>query len=104
MLVLLDSASALEENAAVSPLPAFLLDAVIGWAGAILIYFHICSFYSLSSAVTVALGIYEMWQFPPLVGDVRDAWSAKQFWAVDPKNILNSEDIVSVYAGLVIFI
>lgn len=82
MLVLLGYATMLEKIGSVSPFERFWMDAVIGWTGAIWIYLRLSSFYSFAAAVTVALGVYEMWQLPPLMGNVRDAWSVRQFWAV----------------------
>ncbi|KAJ4993156.1 tat pathway signal sequence [Stagonosporopsis vannaccii] len=82
MLVLLGFATALENVVSIGPVKTFWMDAVIGWASAIWIYCRLSSFYSSSAAVTVALGVYEMWQLPPLMGDMRDAWSVRQFWAL----------------------
>jgi hypothetical protein len=87
MLVTLGFASAFEQKqddlAELStPNTSFLVDPMIGWAGALWIYCRLQSFYSSASAISVALGIYERWQLPPLMGNVRDAWSVRQFWAV----------------------
>lgn len=60
----------------------FLMDAALGWAGAIWIYCRLISFYSSASAITVALRIYKIWQLPPLMGSVRDAYSVRRFWAM----------------------
>lgn len=82
LLAVLGFASALERQEGHGVLTSRLVDAVIGWAGAIWIYCRLCSFYCSASAVTVAIGVYEVWQLPPLMGHLRDAWSVRQFWAV----------------------
>jgi hypothetical protein len=86
MLVVMGLASVLERPEDRAPTfsaaQTFVLDAVIGLAGAIWIYCRLQTFYSSASAVTVALGVYERWQLPPLMGNLRDAWSVRQFWAV----------------------
>ncbi|KAH6613127.1 hypothetical protein C7974DRAFT_405197 [Boeremia exigua] len=81
MLTILGFMSAIEEQSQGSPSIELVVDAIIGWTGAIWIYCRLCCFYSTSSVVTVALGIYEIWQLPPLMGDLHNAWSVRQFWA-----------------------
>lgn len=84
MLIALGFASALEQkhrNPA-EPRSNFLIDAAIGWSGALWIYCRLLSFYSCASAISVSLGVYERWHLPPLMGAVSDASSVRQFWAV----------------------
>ncbi|KAF3004406.1 hypothetical protein E8E13_010230 [Curvularia kusanoi] len=81
LLVAMGFASSLEQDSQ-GLLQKRLVDAMIGWTGAIWIYCRLCTFYSTASAATVALGLYERWQLPPLMGKVGDAWSVRQFWAV----------------------
>ncbi|KAJ8110786.1 hypothetical protein OPT61_g6458 [Boeremia exigua] len=80
MLVMLGFTSSLQQTTRTLAMP--FLNALIGWSGAIWIYSRLTCFYSTSSALTVALGFYEIWQLPPLMGSVRDAWSVRQFWAM----------------------
>jgi hypothetical protein len=58
------------------------LNAITGWAGALWICDRLGSFYSSLAAVSVALGICETWQWPPLIGNLEDAWSVGQAWGV----------------------
>lgn len=81
LLVVMGYASTSKQGSQ-GPLSQRLVDAVIGWTGAIWIYCRLCAFYCSASAVTVTVGMYERWQLPPLMGNVRDAWSVRQFWVV----------------------
>lgn len=82
MLVILGFASALEEVLAEHVVQRFVANAIIGWAGAFWVLNRMLCFYNFSAAVSVALGVYEQWQWPPLVGSLGDAWSVSQMWSV----------------------
>lgn len=58
----------------------FFVDAATGWAGAFWILGRLQCFYSACAAISVAVGLCEKWQWPPLVGSVRDAWSVGRVW------------------------
>lgn len=59
-----------------------VLDAVTGVAGATWVWNRVCCFYSLVAALSVAIGICEKCQWPPLMGNLKDAWSVGQTWGV----------------------
>lgn len=83
LLVVLGFASALEaEVVSGNAVLRLVANAVIGWAGAFWILNRLRCYYSFCAAVSVALGVYEQWQWPPLVGRLGDAWSVAQLWGV----------------------
>ncbi|KAF2489059.1 hypothetical protein BU16DRAFT_544479 [Lophium mytilinum] len=57
------------------------LDAMIGWSGAIWVWDRLNCFYSAAAALSVAIGVCERWEWPPLTGQIRDAWSVRQMWS-----------------------
>lgn len=83
MLVLLGWGSAAEIRLSSEARPYHLIvDALIGWSGAIWVWDRLNSAYSFMAAVSVATGVCETWQWPPLMGKLRDAWSVRQVWSV----------------------
>ncbi|KAI9698089.1 MAG: hypothetical protein M1820_007597 [Bogoriella megaspora] len=56
-------------------------DAVIGWSGATWVWDRLCCAYSFAAALSVAIGLSEVWEWPPLMGDLREAWSVRQMWS-----------------------
>ncbi|KAF2444643.1 hypothetical protein P171DRAFT_431444, partial [Karstenula rhodostoma CBS 690.94] len=60
----------------------FVANAIIGWSGAFWILNRMLCFYDFCAAASVALGVYDQWQWPPLVGRLQDAWSVSQMWSV----------------------
>ncbi|KAF1848728.1 uncharacterized protein K460DRAFT_364714 [Cucurbitaria berberidis CBS 394.84] len=84
MLVILGYSSSMEQRLASSNSRAKLVfvNALIGWSGAIWVWDRLNCFYSLLAAVSVALGICNTSQWPPLMGSIRDAWSVRQMWSV----------------------
>lgn len=83
MLTILGFASAWETKLLhMQVIRRFVVNAIIGWSGAIWVLSRLLCFYSFCAALTVALGVYEQWQWPPLVGDLKDAWSVRRFWSV----------------------
>lgn len=54
--------------------------ATVGWVGAIWVWDRLNCAYSLAAAFSVALGMTGTWEWPPLMGPLRDAWSVRQMW------------------------
>lgn len=52
----------------------------IGWCGAAHSYTGIKWLYSSGAAASVAIGLCEPWEWPPMFGSLRDAWSVRQMW------------------------
>lgn len=83
MLVVLRCGSTIEKDVPAGSLWRLLLvNTVIGWSGATWVWSRLTCFYSLLAALSVACGICETWQWPPLMGHLRDAWSVRQMWSV----------------------
>jgi len=59
---------------------SIFLDVIIGWSGAIWVWDRLNCFYSLLAALSVAIGLCETWEWPPLTGLLKDAWSVRQMW------------------------
>lgn len=57
-----------------------VLDVVVGWSGAIWVWDRLNYFYSLFAALSVASAVCETCEWPPLTGQLRDAWSVRQMW------------------------
>ena len=60
-----------------APLPRQIFLCWIIWLNA---YFSLSMLYSLSAAVTTALGIYRPRDYPPIFGRIQDSWSVRRFW------------------------
>lgn len=60
----------------------YILNSLIGWSGAIWVWDRLNCFYSIMAAISVALGVCENWQWPPLMGHLQDAWSVRQMWSL----------------------
>lgn len=56
------------------------LNAAVGWSGALWVWDRLICFYSLAAAACIAIGLSDLWEWPPLMGDIRDAWSVRQMW------------------------
>jgi hypothetical protein len=83
MLVLLGWGSAAEARlSSEAHLHSFAVNALIGWSGAIWVWDRLNCFYSFMAAVSVAAGVCETWQWPPLMGRLSDAWSVRRVWSV----------------------
>lgn len=82
MLVLLGLASTLQDRQTPNLLTKLLLNAALGWAGALWICNRLLCFYSMTAAASVALGVCETWQWPPLMGDMQNAWSVGRTWGI----------------------
>lgn len=83
MLILMGYCSALESQLSSSSKPTLaMMNILIGWSGAIWIWARVTCFYSLLASASVAMGICETWQWPPLMGEIRDAWSVTRVWSV----------------------
>ena len=59
----------------------FTFNAVTGWAGAVWVWDRLCCAYSIVAALTVAIGMFETWEWPPLMGSLSEAWSVRQMWS-----------------------
>ena len=62
-------------------LEVFTFNAIIGWAGAIWVWDRLCCAYSMVAALSVAIGMYDTWEWPPLMGSIDDAWTVRQMWS-----------------------
>jgi len=83
MLMLLGWGSAAEVRLSFEARPYHrMVDALIGWSGAIWVWDRLNFAYSFIAAVSVGSGVCETWQWPPLMGKLRDAWSVRQVWSV----------------------
>jgi hypothetical protein len=60
----------------------FTFNAVIGWSGAIWVWCRLCCAYSMATVLSVSVGVFETWEWPPLMGSLDDAWSVRQMWSV----------------------
>jgi hypothetical protein len=81
MLVVMGFSVALQEHRRqMGSLEYHITNAAIGWSGATWVWDRLNCFYCLAAAVSVALGICDTWEWPPLTGDIRDAWSVRQMW------------------------
>lgn len=54
--------------------------AIVGWAGAIWVWDRLNCAYSLVAAFSGAVGMTGTWEWPPLMGPLKDAWSMRQMW------------------------
>jgi len=78
MLVLLGWGSAVEVRLSSEARPHhFMVDALIGWSGAIWVWDRLNFAYSFMAAASVASGVCETWQWPPLMGKLGNAWSVR---------------------------
>lgn len=78
MLVLMEFISNTQRERIHShPWVLVLLDAVIGWSGAIWVWDRLNCFYSLAAVVSIFIGNCGTWEWPLLVGSVEDAWSVR---------------------------
>lgn len=57
-----------------------LLSTIVGWSGAIWVWDRLNCAYSAAAALSVSLGIFEIWEWPPLMGRLSAAWSVRQMW------------------------
>jgi len=60
-----------------------VLDALVGWAGAVWVWDRLSCAYSVAAALGISSGITETWEWPPLMGSLKDAWSVRQMWRYD---------------------
>lgn len=85
MLMLLGWASAMEKRMASyhdARLQNLLTNALIGWSGATWVWDRLNFAYSSMAFLSVFSGMSATWQWPPLMGRLRDAWSVRQMWSV----------------------
>lgn len=81
MLVIMGMGTYAQENWSPQSLRVYYgTNAVIGWSGATWVWDRLNCFYSLVAALSVALGLCDTWEWPPLTGHIRDAWSVRQMW------------------------
>jgi hypothetical protein len=80
MLVILGFSSKIQNEYRSEHWQSVVLDSVVGWSGAIWIWDRLTCFYSLAAAFSVAVGLCETWEWPPLMGQLSDAWSVRQMW------------------------
>lgn len=57
-----------------------ILNAVIGWCGAIWAWNGINFVNNFAAAITVSIGLCGQWEWPPMTGNLPDAWSVRQMW------------------------
>jgi hypothetical protein len=70
------SVKAASHNAAVQ----MLCHVLVGWSGAFWAVNGINTMYRAVAASTVAVGLCDPWQWPPMFGSLQDAWSVRQMW------------------------
>ncbi|QIW96627.1 hypothetical protein AMS68_002145 [Peltaster fructicola] len=58
-----------------------LANAIVGWSGAIWVWDRLNCAYSVVAALTIALRICEPWEWPPLMGSLKDAWTVRRMWS-----------------------
>ncbi|KAF8855219.1 hypothetical protein BDZ45DRAFT_715851 [Acephala macrosclerotiorum] len=81
MLVLLGFCFRLQKDSDFGLSGEIMLNTAISWTGAIWIWDRLSGFYSLTAALSVATGLCEIWEWPPLMGKLSDAWSVRQMWS-----------------------
>ncbi|KAI1776780.1 hypothetical protein F4818DRAFT_457464 [Hypoxylon cercidicola] len=67
---------------AAAPWAGRLLGAAENWCGAAWSWNTIGIAHAGGAVATVLLGISEPWQYPPMLGSLRTAWSVRQVWSV----------------------
>ena len=55
-------------------------NAVVSWSGAVWVWDRLNCAYSFAAALGVATGITGTWEWPPLMGSLKHAWSVRQMW------------------------
>jgi hypothetical protein len=81
MLIIMGFASTMENELNVNQdWQSVVLNAVVGWSGAIWVWDRLGCFYSLAAALSVTIKLCETWEWPPLMGPLSDAWSVRQMW------------------------
>ena len=63
-----------------TPMSDRAFDVVVGWCGASWAYNGLNRGYRLGAATSVALGLCDQWEWPPLFGSLSDGWSVRQMW------------------------
>ena len=63
-----------------SPVASRALDVVMNWCGAAWGWHTIGLAHAADAALTVALGISEPWEWPPILDSLWNAWSVRQMW------------------------
>jgi hypothetical protein len=57
-----------------------ITNAIVGWSGAVWVWDRLNCAYRLAAALGVATGLTKPWEWPSLMGPLRDAWSVRQMW------------------------
>jgi hypothetical protein len=65
-------------------LKTIVVNAIVGWSGAVWVWDRLNCAYRLAAALGVATGATEIWEWPPLMGPLKDAWSVRQMWRYVP--------------------
>lgn len=60
--------------------PPWFWNVVVGWAGGSWAYNGVDAAYNLGAALTVAVGLCKPWEWPPMFGPLKKAWSVRQMW------------------------
>lgn len=58
----------------------FIVNAIVGWSGAIWVWDRLNCAYRLAATLGVVTGITGTWEWPPLMGSLKDAWSVREMW------------------------
>jgi hypothetical protein len=81
MLIVLGCASALQEKVPFDDYwKVIAVDAIVGWSGAVWVWDRLNCAYSTAATLAVALNLTETWEWPPLMGPLKDTWSVRQMW------------------------
>ena len=59
---------------------SLVFDVATGWCGACWAYNGINAIYRFAAAVSVAIGLCEQWEWPPMFDKLSDGWSVRQMW------------------------
>ncbi|KAH9889203.1 membrane bound O-acyl transferase family-domain-containing protein [Xylariomycetidae sp. FL2044] len=65
-----------------------VLDVIIAWCGGCWAWNGIAWVHAVIAGITVAMGVCEPSQWPPILGSLTDAWSVRQMWGVSYHQLL----------------
>ena len=89
MLIILGFSSTMQKELGGQGWQSIFLNVMMGWTGAIWVWDRLNCFYSLLAALSVAIGLCETWEWPPLTGLLKDAWSVRQMWRCVDLSVLS---------------
>jgi hypothetical protein len=97
MLVILGYGSALRDQTTSSNhWKVMLMNSIIGWSGAIWVWDRLQCAYSMAAVLSAALGVCNTWEWPPLMGSLKEAWSVRQMWRYEQSRSLAKHEYTNV--------